>query len=83
VRDGDWKLIEWYEDPAPELFNLRDDLEEKHNIAAANPAKVKELQARLAAWRKEVGAVMPTPNPKYDPTAKPKKAAKQKDGATE
>jgi arylsulfatase A-like enzyme len=71
VRDGDWKLIEWYEDSSPELFNLRDDLEEKHNVAAANPAKVKELQAKLAAWRHEVGAVMPTPNPKSDPNAKP------------
>jgi arylsulfatase A-like enzyme len=71
VRDGDWKLIEWYEDSTPELFNLRDDLEEKHNVAAANPAKVKELQAKLAAWRHEVGAVMPTPNPKSDPNAKP------------
>jgi arylsulfatase A-like enzyme len=83
VRDSDWKLIEWYEDRAPELFNLRDDLEEKHNVAAAHPAKVKELQARLAEWRKEVGAVMPTRNPKYDPNAGPQKPAKQRDGATE
>jgi arylsulfatase A-like enzyme len=71
VRDGDWKLIEWYEDSTPELFNLRDDLEEKHNVAAANPAKVKELQAKLGAWRKQVGAVMPAPNPRLDPEAKP------------
>ncbi|MCX6873796.1 MAG: sulfatase [Verrucomicrobia bacterium] len=83
VRDGGWKLIEWYEDSSPELFNLSNDLEEKHNLAAGNPAKVKELQAKLAAWRKEVGAVMPTPNPNYDPTARPQQAAKQQDGATE
>ena len=25
VRDGDWKLIEWYEDGRRELYNLRDD----------------------------------------------------------
>jgi arylsulfatase A-like enzyme len=71
VRDGDWKLIEWYEDSTPELFNLRDDLEEKHNLVAANPAKVKELQAKLGAWRKQVGAVVPAPNPRLDPKAKP------------
>lgn len=82
VRDGDWKLIEWYEGNV-ELFNLRNDLEEAHNLAAANPANVKKLQAQLAAWRKEVGAVMPTPNPNYDPTAKPQPAAKQRNGATE
>ena len=83
VREGDWKLIEWYEDRAPELFNLRDDLEEQHNVAAAHPARVNELQAKLAAWRKDVGAIMPVPNPKYDPNSKPQKPAKQRDGATE
>lgn len=83
VRDGDWKLIEWYEDGSLELFNLRDDLAEKHNLAAENPGKAKELRATLAAWRRDVGAAMPTPNPVYDPTAQPQKPAKQKDGATE
>ena len=63
VRDGDWKLIEWYEDGRCELFNLRDDLGEKTNLAAANPAKVEELRGKLRAWRQSVQAVMPTPNP--------------------
>ncbi|MBS0206138.1 MAG: sulfatase [Planctomycetes bacterium] len=62
VRDGDWKLIEWYEDGSLELFNLRDDLGETKNLAASLPDKVQELQAKLAAWRTDVGAVMPTPN---------------------
>jgi len=64
VRDGDWKLIEWYEDSHCELFNLRDDLGEKTNLAEGNPTKVEELRGKLAAWRKSVQAVMPTPNPK-------------------
>jgi arylsulfatase A-like enzyme len=62
VRDGDWKLIEWYEGRV-ELFKLKDDLGEQHDLARENPAKAKELQARLAAWRSEVGAKMPTPKP--------------------
>lgn len=62
VRDGDWKLIEWYEDGSLELFNLRDDLGERRNLAADRPEKVKDLHARLMAWRKDVNAVMPTPN---------------------
>jgi arylsulfatase A-like enzyme len=65
VRDGDGKLIEWYEDGSRELFNLRDDLSESTNVAAKYPEKVKELAARLSAWRKDVSAVMPTPNPEY------------------
>ena len=62
VRDGDWKLIEWYEGGV-ELYNLANYLEEEHNLAAQNPAKLKELQAKLAAWRKDVGAIPPAPNP--------------------
>ena len=71
IRDGDWKLIEWYEDGALELYNLPQDLSEKTNLAAQQPARVKELHAKLVAWRKEVGALMPTPNPSFDPNGKP------------
>lgn len=76
VREGDWKLIEWYEDDSVELFNLRDDLGEKRNLAIEQPAKVKELCEKLHAWRKDVNALMPTPNPDFgkEPAAKGKKA---------
>ncbi len=60
VRLGDWKLIEWYEDGALELFNLADDIGEQRNLAAANPAKVRELHELLKAWRAETKARMPT-----------------------
>ena len=52
------------------------------------PEKVDELRKRLHAWREEVGAQMPTPNPKYDPskpeanlTAQQKKATNSADPA--
>lgn len=64
VRDGDWKLIEWYEDGSVELFNLAKDLSEKNNLSTSEPARTKALLEKLRAWRKEVGAKMPTPNPK-------------------
>ena len=70
VRDGDWKLIEWYEDGAMELYNLADDIGERNNLAASNPAKAKELHDQLIAWRKDLNAIMPTPNPAFDPDAK-------------
>ena len=78
VRDGDWKLIEWYEDGRLELFNLRDDIGEKKNLAAENPAKVKVLHAKLAAWLTEVKAIMPTPNPDWTGKDGTKKKGKQK-----
>lgn len=76
IRDGDWKLVEWFEDGRLELYNLRDDIGEKNNLAAANPDKTKELHEKLIAWRRDVNAVMPKPNPDYDPAhpvTKPKK----------
>jgi len=78
IREGDWKLIEWYEDGSLELYNLSKDIGEKENIATQNPDQVKKLFEKLRAWRKDVNAVMPTPNPDYDPNAKPaaKKASR-------
>jgi arylsulfatase A-like enzyme len=70
VREGDWKLIEWYEDGAFELFNVPQDISEKNNLAAQQPERVKTLHAKLAAWRKDVNALMPTPNPDFKPGKK-------------
>jgi hypothetical protein len=35
---------------------------EKQNLAFEDPARVKALGDRLAAWRKTTGALLPTPN---------------------
>jgi arylsulfatase A len=68
IRAGDFKLIEFYDDMRVELYNLRDDIGEERNLATQMPTKADELRARLHAWRKDVGAQMPTRNPKYDPS---------------
>jgi arylsulfatase A-like enzyme len=62
VQCGDWKLLEYFEDHRLELYNLKDDLGEKNNLAEKMPDKVKELHAMMLAWRKDVGAKMPTRN---------------------
>ncbi len=66
VRAGDYKLIEWYEDGHVELYNLRKDIGEKNDLAAEMPEKTAQLREMLHDWRKEVDALMPTPNPRYD-----------------
>ena len=78
IRAGDWKLIETFEDGRVELYNLRDDLGEAKDLAAAMPDRAAALRQRLADWRKSVGAQMPTPNPDYDAVknAAPKGGAK-------
>ena len=75
VRSGDWKLIEWFETGRLELYNLRDDLSEVNDLSQTNPAKLSELHCLMKAWRAKVSAPIPTtPNPKYDPAAKPGRA---------
>lgn len=67
VRAGDYKLIEYYEDGRRELFDVKKDISESRNLAADKPDVVKALAAKLDAWRTDVGAKMPTPNPDYKP----------------
>jgi len=67
IRQGDWKLIEFYETETVELYELSSDLGETKDLAKAQPKKAKELRAALAEWRLKVSARMPVPNPNYDP----------------
>lgn len=67
IREGDHKLIEFYEDGKLELFNLKDDIGEQTNLARQMPEKVEQMHAKLKEWRKAVGAQMPIPNPDYKP----------------
>lgn len=67
VRRGNWKLIEFYEDGRLELFHLKDDPGERRNLVRKEPKRAAEVHALLKQWRQEMGAVMPTPNPDYDP----------------
>lgn len=69
IRSGNHKLVEHFDTGQVELYDLAADLGETTNIASSHPEVVEELQARLAAWRSEVGAKMPTENTP-DPTAK-------------
>ena len=78
IRDGDWKLIEFYHYKNFELYNLADDPGERQNLAKAKPTKAKLLRAKLLAWQKQMRAKMPLPNPDYDPNAKPGKRKPKK-----
>jgi arylsulfatase A len=85
IRVGDWKLIEHYEDGQWELFNLKDDIGERHNLASLEPKRAQQLGTRLDAWRREVGAQMMLPNPTYQPPIAPagKVIPQQRDGTIE
>jgi arylsulfatase A-like enzyme len=66
MREGDWKLVENFEDRKLELYNLAKDPSEKHDVAAENSSRVEEMAHKLAAWRVSVGAQETSPSPHYD-----------------
>lgn len=67
VREGDYKLIEYYDNGGRELYDLKTDPRESRNLAAEKPERVNELAGKLDSWRTAVGAQMNTPNPDYRP----------------
>jgi arylsulfatase A-like enzyme len=66
VRAGDYKLIEWYEDNSVELYNLRDDMGERHDLVKEMPEKAAELRSVLSRWRRQMKAKMPALEPRAD-----------------
>jgi arylsulfatase A-like enzyme len=67
IRQGDLKLIEFYQDNHVELYDLKNDLSEKNDLARSRSKLTEQLRKRLAAWRQTVGAQMMTPNKNYQP----------------
>ncbi len=66
VRQGNWKLHEYFEDGGLELYNLEEDIGERNNLAEALPEKAEEMHQLLTDWRQRLDAPVPTePNPAY------------------
>lgn len=73
IRSKDWKLIHYYEDGRNELYNLKNDIAEKHNVIAKNQLVANSLKAKLDAFLKEAGAIIPKKDPRYNLAAARKK----------
>jgi arylsulfatase A-like enzyme len=68
IRLGNYKLIEFFQEPRVELYDLKHDLGEEHDLSRSSPkmARLAEsLRRRLAAWRRSVRAGMMTLNPGF------------------
>lgn len=81
VRQGKWKLVDYFtgeQSESVQLFDLENDMGEKHNLAVSSPDKAKELRGKLQDWRDETNAMMPVlesesvgrENAKSDPSNK-------------
>ena len=85
VHRGDWKLIRIFHGGEKgahrwKLFNLRDDLGEKNDLAAKDPERVKAMDALIEKFLADTKAVVPVPNPAFDPAKyHPEDEGKQKD----
>ncbi len=70
IRQGPWKLIEFFEDGRLELYNLAEDPGETHNLVDELPQKAESLRAKLAEWRRRTKAPVPRQlNPEFDAAA--------------
>jgi arylsulfatase A-like enzyme len=74
IREGDYKLIEWYEQSVYgdeegqiNLYNVREDVGESVDLAEKKPELAARLREKLHRWRKAVGAQEMVRNPNYDP----------------
>jgi arylsulfatase A-like enzyme len=65
IREGEWKLIHYYEDGHEELYNLKNDLGETTDLASENPDLVKEMSGKLFTMLDEMGARYPERDPSW------------------
>ena len=59
IRDGDWKLLYFYEDERTELYNLAQDLSENNDLSVPEQEKTSRLQEKLEMSLGEMNARWP------------------------
>lgn len=70
LRIGDYKLLEFFETGALELYDLRADIGEQHNLVDSLPQVAARLHDAMLVWRAAAGAAVPTEtNPAYKPAS--------------
>lgn len=65
IREGNLKLIKWYEGNRFELYDLDKDLSEAIDLSEKMPLKVKQLNKKLDSWLRSVNAKLPVANSKF------------------
>ena len=76
VTTEDWKLIRLFHEGengahAYRLYNLKDDIGETHDLSSEQPERVKALDSHDRKFLSDTQAVVPMPNPAYNPTPSP------------
>jgi arylsulfatase A-like enzyme len=74
VTGNEWKLIRLFHEGengahAYRLYNLKNDIGETRDLSAEQPDRVKALDALIEKFLADTKAVVPKPNPKFNPNA--------------
>ena len=56
IREGQWKLIHYWENNTNELYNLMDDPQELNDVASLHKELTTQMSEKLTSWLIEVGA---------------------------
>jgi len=72
IRAGDNKLIQFFDDNHVELYNLKEDIGEDHNLSQTETEERDELLQNLNSWLEKVEAKIPKPNLDYEKELKNK-----------
>ena len=59
IRQGNFKLIKFYDGPTTELYDLASDLGETKNLTETHPELAKQMENRLDRWLRQTGASQP------------------------
>lgn len=60
IRDGNFKLMRFYETDHVELYDVVHDVAERNELSHELPDEVTRLQSKLSAWLDSLDAAMPT-----------------------
>lgn len=66
IREGKWKLIQYYEEDKIELYDLEKDPFEKENVAKDFQDTAISMREKLKEWLIEVNAVFPEEDINFD-----------------
>ena len=66
IQQGDWKLIQYFEDGRRELYHITEDVGEQDNRVEQQPERAQRMANQLRQWQQSVDATMPTSNPNFD-----------------
>lgn len=69
IRQGDWKLIHYWEDGHDELYHLSEDPGEQKDLSQQEADRTASMKKTLLGWLQSVNAAYPAPDPELD-TAK-------------